>query len=197
MATIGITGLSAGDMTPGVYVDLQLGVGESAGFQGVRNILLLGQKVSTAPGVDGQVYGPDTTLAVTSESDVISLYGAGSEIHKMYAMVVAINKVTPVYTLSVAPGTSATAATGTITVSTTTITQGGSLVIWVADQAVEVPILTSSTPTSIAADAVLAINAANMMVTASAALGVITITTRNKGLRFNQIKYQAGSRSSC
>jgi len=184
-ASIVLTGLAANDPVPGVYTEINFAQGPSTGFGGQRAILVLANKSTAGSAtVNTTVYGPDTAVPLQTENDMITLGGPGSEAHRMYRRIAAINTVTPVYWVFVTESAGA-AATLTVTL-TTNAPAAGNLRIWVGDDFVDTAIASADTVTTIAANAVININAkTNWAVTATSSVGVITITAKNKGLRGN------------
>lgn len=198
MPSISLVGLSSGDPIPGEYAEVNFAQGEASGAGGVYTALLIGGKLSTGSATaDTVIYGPDTAVSASSESDVIALFGAGSELHRKWRRFVAINQTTPVYLLAVSEGTTPGAATGTITLATTA-TGPGTLRIYCADEFVDVGIATGDTPTVTAAAAVIACNArTHWPVVVSAIAGVLTLTTKQKGLRANFVRYWSQIKPAC
>lgn len=192
MTVISIVGLSASDPVPGEYVEVNFAQGEASSGSATYAALLIGGKLSTGSATEGTVlYGPDTPVSLATESDAIALFGAGSELHRMWRKFTLVNSTTPLYAIAVAEGGSAVAATGTITVATTA-TGAGTLRIFVQDYFVDVGFVTGDTPTVIATAAVAALNAVPYApVVASNVAGVITLTAKQKGLRGNFIRYFA------
>lgn len=190
-ASIVLTGLAATDPVPGNYIEVNFAVGESAGFQGARPALLIGNKTSAGDATNGTVvYGPNTSLPIQTEADVIARFGTGSELHRMWRRFTKVNKETAVYAISVAdPG--GTAATLVITFATTAAA-AGSVRCWVGDEYVDVAIASGDTVTTIAAAVKTAINAkTHWPVTANNSSGVLTITARQTGPRGNDLRGNA------
>jgi len=190
MGAIVVTGLAANDPVPGSYIEVNFAQGEAAGSSRARSICLLGNKTSSGSAtVDSVIYGPDTNVQLQTEADAIALFGAGSELHRMFRRVVAVNRDTAVYAVAVTES-AGTNATGTITF-TNNATGNGSARIWVHDEFVDVAFSSGDTPTNMADAAVLAINQrTHWGVTAANVAGVITITAKQKGPRGNFIRYQ-------
>lgn len=133
-----------------------------------------------------------TPFAATSESAVISRMGAGSPAHRVYNILKPPTggglQGIPIDIFPVAKGTSATATTATLTVTgTATAAVTHYLVIAgrtnVDGQSYVVNIAKNDTPTAIAAKYAVAINAVlGAPVTATSALGVVTITAKWSGI---------------
>jgi len=191
-AEITLTGLAANDIVPGEYFQIDFAAGPASSGANTYAVILLGNKTSAGSATaDSVIYGPDTAVPMTSEQDFISLFGPGSELHRMGRRFLAVNKTTPLYAVAVSEGGSATAATGTITLATTA-TGAATLRIFVGDDFVDVGIASGDTVTTIAGNAVTQINSRTQWaVTAANVAGVITLTAKQKGLRGNQIRFSA------
>jgi len=190
-ASVQLTGLAANDPVPGEYVEVAFAQGPASLATATDKALFIGNMLSSGVATVSTVYGPDTAVAMTSSDDAALLFGVGSELHRQIRRFMQLNTSTPVYAIAVAEGGSAAAATGTITVATTA-TAAGTLRIFVQDEFVDVGFVTGDTPTTIAANAVVQINAKGYWpVTATNAAGVITIAAKQKGLRSNLIRYFA------
>lgn len=191
MADIVLTGLAANDPVPGEYVEVAFAQGPASLATGTDKVLFMGGMLSSGVGSASVVYGPDSAVPMTSADDAALLFGLGSELHRQIKRFMEINKTTPVYAIAIAEGSSPSAATGTITVATTA-TGPGTLRIFIGDEFCDVGFTTGDTPTVIAAAAVVQINAkSHWPVTAANSAGVITITTKQKGLRANLTRYFA------
>jgi phage tail sheath gpL-like len=187
--SIPLTGLGADDPVPGIYSEILFARGPASSAANVYSVLLMGNKTSAGSATANTViYGPDTAVPCSSEADVISLFGTGSELHRMALRFWAINKSTPLYFIAVAES-AGTQATGTLTIATTA-TGAGTLRIWVGDEFCDTAITSGDTATVIADAAVLSINAKTAWpVTAANVAGVITLTAKLKGPRGNSIRY--------
>lgn len=192
MSSVNLVGFSASDPVPGEYIEVNFAQGDASLANGLYAALLLGNKTSAGSATeDTVVYGPTTPTSLGSEADAIALFGAGSELHRLYRRFVDVNKTTPIYALAVAEGGSAVAATGTVTVATTA-TGAGTLRVWVGDEFVDTGFVSGDTVTTIAAAAVININARTYWpCTASNVAGVITLLAKQGGTRGNLIRYMA------
>jgi phage tail sheath gpL-like len=196
MGSIVLTGIPADYALPGNYIEVNLGVGPVNGSSLDYPILLMGNKTTAGIATaDTVVYGPTTATPLQTENDVISLFGTGSELHRMWlrvtdAKVGAGNQTTAVYAIAVAES-AGVAATGTITY-TGTATAATSTRVWVGSEFVDTTIANGDTPTVIAANVAANINTkTRWAVTATASVGAVTITCKNKGPRGNFIRYSA------
>lgn len=196
MAEISLVGLSASDPVPGNYLEIDFGAGQVSGNSAPYTALLIGGMLSTGSAVpDTTVYGPATPISLNSEADAIALFGAGSELHRMYRRWTALNQVTPLSAIAVSESASSPVkATGTITF-TTTATGAGSVRVWIGDQFCDTGFSANDTPTVIATAVVKSINAMLAVpVLATSSGGVVTITALQAGLRGNFIRYMAQMR---
>lgn len=191
VASIALTGLSAGFSLPGVYTQITFGAGKSAGFSGQRAILLLGNKSSSGSATaDTVVYGPDTTTPLLTDADCISLYGEGSELHRMWRRAVAVNNATPIYALAVA-ASAGSDGYGTVTVSGTANT-AGTVRVYLGDEFVDAGFAKGDS-LSVIGDAIeAAVNSKSAWAAdASNASGTVTLTAKTPGPRGNFIRYSA------
>lgn len=193
-ASIVLVGLGAQYPNPGVYVELDFARGPVAGFGGQRSVLLLGNKTTAGSATaDTVVYGPTTPTPCQTETDVINLFGTGSQLHRMFlafTKATGSNNTTPVYYLAVT-ASSGTAATATLTL-TNAATAGGNLRFWCGAEFVDTPINNGDSVTTIATNVVTSINSqTRWAVTAANSSGVITITAKIKGPEGNWIRVQS------
>ncbi len=191
MADVVLTGLAANDPVPGEYVEVAFSQGPASLATSTDKVLFMGGMLSSGAGSASIVYGPDTSIPMTSADDAALLFGLGSELHRQIKRFMQINKTTPVYAIAIAEGSSPSAATGTLTIATTA-TGPGTLRVHCEDEYVDVGFTTGDTPTVIATNAVIQINAkTHWPATAGNSAGVITLTTKQKGLRANLTRYFA------
>jgi len=184
-----LTGLSDTNKIPNLaLVEVKLGQGQAAGNSQAKPAVLVGNKLASGSAVAGTLYGPDTAVPVSSEEDVIALFGVGSDLHQMFRQFTSVNKVTALYFCPVAEGGSAAAATGTLT-ATGTATANGTLKVFVGSQEVQVSIVTGDTPTVVAASIAAAVNGrARAAAGATSSAGVATLTAKTKGTKGNSLK---------
>lgn len=190
--SIPITGLSSNDPIPGQFVEVLFAQGPASSGQTDYSILLLANKLTSgsADPTLYNLYGPDTPTPLASVADIIALAGQGSEAHRMYKKAVAVNKSSAIYVMFV-PESAGAQATGTITISTNA-SANSTLRIFVQDESVDVSIVSGDTPTVQAAAAAAAINSmADWAVSATASVGNVTVTAKQKGLRGNFIRLSA------
>lgn len=191
MASIVLTGLAANDPVPGVYVQTSFAQGPAAGDSSPRSILCIANKITAAAGTAGTViYGPTSLVPLQTEDDMIALAGAGSEAHRMFRRIAAVNKDTEVNWVFVADP-AGTAATGTVVIANAA-TGNGVHRLWVGDEFVETTITSGDTATAIGAAIAVSVNAkTHWPVTAGASTGTVTLTAKQTGPRGNWIRFQA------
>ncbi len=192
-AAIVLTGLAADDPVPGVYVETNFAQGEAAGSGSPRAILVLANKLSTGLAVnDTTIYGPDTAVPITTEADMILLAGAGSEAHRLFRRLVAVNRDTAIYWCFVTESVGAK-ATGTIVLATTA-TGAGVLRVYVGDEFAEASITTGMIVDDLGPLIVAAINRrTHWPVTAAYNSGTdtVTLTAKQNGPRGNEIRFMS------
>lgn len=190
-ASIVLTGLAANDPVPGVYVETNFAQGPAAGSSAQRPILVLANKTSAGSAtVDSVIYGPDTDVPLQTEADMIALGGAGSEAHRMFRRIAAVNKDTAVYWCFVT-ASGGTAATGTFVIANAA-TGNGVHRCYVGDEYVETSIASGDAVDDIGAAIVVSINAkTHWPVTAAYTTGTdtVTLTAKNAGPRGNWIRF--------
>lgn len=187
-----IPGLPANYATPGVFIHTAFAQGAASSGVGDYSVIMFANKTSAGSATtDTVIYGPDTPVALSNEQDAIDLSGQGSEAHRMVKKFMAVNQINKLYVVFVSDGYGAAAAEGDITV-TGTATGAATLRIFVQDEYVDVGIATDDTADDIAANAVVAINSKlDWAVTADNVAGVVTLTSKQVGLRANFIRYSA------
>lgn len=193
--SIPVIGLATTDFVPGTYLQLNFAAGASAGTVNPINLLLMGNALAssfcvTNNLVDGYVWGPDVEgFTVSSESDVINVFGAGSELHRMYIQVAAVNQgVTPVYLLAVKESTGAAAA-ATVTF---TGTAGANAYVraYVGNAFIDTAVTNGDTASTIATNVAAQINSnANWAVTAAPSGATVVLTAKQHGPRGNSIRF--------
>lgn len=133
---------------------------------------------------------------VFSDDEAAVYFGAGSLAHLGVRAAIKAYPYLQLTAVGIADAVAGVAASGTVTV-TGTATAAGSLALWVGDKRVDIAVASGDTPTVIAANLVAQIaNQPDLPVTAAAALGVVTLTAKNKGAHGNGIKLTALARAT-
>lgn len=184
------TGFAASDPVPGAVLEINFAQGEAAGDSGELPVLLIGNKLSAGSGAVETLYGPTTPVQVQTEDQVIAVFGAGSELHRMFRRFVAVNRTTPLYFIAATESAGAKAAITVVLANNAT--GNGNLRCYVGDEFVDVAITSGDTPTAIGDALEDAINAVtHWPVTAANVTGTVTITAKQNGPRGNEIRVQS------
>lgn len=148
---------------------------------GVRRALGIGQKLAAGSAL------PNVPYIVASVNQAIALFGQGSMLARMVAKYRANDSFGELWCMAVIDAAAGVLATGTVT-AVGTATSAGTIALYVAGQRVQVAVLLGDTATAVGASIAAAIAAAaDLPVTAAAAVGVVTLTAKWKGLTGNDI----------
>lgn len=148
-------------------------------------VLIIGQKTSAGS------QAVNTIAQVTSASQVSSLAGRGSMLHRMASKYFANNAFTETYIGVLADDDAGVAAVGTITVTATTA-QAGTISLYIGGQLVTVGVATGDAQNTVAASINAAINNnGDLGVTSTVSTNVVTVTHRHKGLVGNDFDMRA------
>jgi phage tail sheath gpL-like len=129
----------------------------------------------------------DIAVPIGSQAQADAQFGEGSELSRMFKAYYSNNFANEVWGLPVQEPANAEAASGDITI-TASPTQAGTLHFYIAGDYIPVNVLTTDTPTMIAANIADAINAAvDLPVTAVAAAGTVTLTSTFSSVNANEI----------
>ncbi len=153
------------------------------GLRGMpRRLLLVGHKIAAGTAVLNSI------TTVSTEADAITLFGEGSLAMGMWRAAKANADLgLPIDVICIAEGGAAVKATSIVAIGGAA-SVAGELMLYVGGQRVSVGVLTTDTPTTIAAKLAAAINAApKLPVTAVAAIGNCTLTARWGGPTGNDI----------
>lgn len=195
--SISVAGLSASRKTPGVNFAVVLGgAGTSAGLA-PRKIILLGNMIATA--ITGaspsfSCAAGTATVAepvfVPSADDAATLFGRGSELHRMTIATFAQYPDASLYACPVADA-GGTAASVVLTFATTA-SAAFTVRLRLCGNVYDVPVASGDTATVIAAAVADAINdAQDLPYTAQNSSGAVTITAKNTGPRGNTLVVDA------
>ncbi len=191
MSDLQILGVPANYPTPGVFVQVNFAQGAAAAGTSNYSAILLGNMLSTgSANVDGYVYGPDTFITMQSANDAITLFGAGSELARMVAQFLSVNKTTSLYCAPVKQSTGAQATFAIVI--TGPATSGGTVRVFTPDGPVDTGFNSGDTATVIAGNMATNINGqSNLPFTATAVTGTLTLTAKQNGLRGNWLRASA------
>ena len=176
--SITVPNYSDTNRVPGLYFALDNSKANTAAV--ARRVLIIGQMVAGS-GVAGVA-----TLS-GGYSDAVSKYGAASQCARLVKAYRAIDTQGEIWVLPLTDDSSATAATGTFTISGAA-TEAGTLPLYVGDQLISVAVNAGDTAATVAsgvATAAAAVSALPVSVTSST--GTVTLTAINKGMSGNDI----------
>lgn len=146
-----------------------------------HKILILGQRLSTG------IVAAGSLQKVTRKEDGVNYFGRGSQLAQMITAALKVNPYTETYALALDDLPAGALATGSILVAGSP-TENGTLYLYIGGRRLTVGITASQTPTVIATAIAAAINAdLDGAVTATSAVGTVTITARHKGIEQNDI----------
>jgi phage tail sheath gpL-like len=147
-----------------------------------RKIVIIGTYDPAKTGVTAEV-----AEFINSAADAADKYGFGSMIHRLALSAYAGSQGLQTWVVPQAEAGGAVAASGTLTV-TGPSTEAGTVYLYIGGDLVKVAVASGDTDATIAASIETAVNAdTSLPVTASAALGVVTITAKTKGTWGNKI----------
>lgn len=178
MASIPITGVPSNFRVPGQYAEIVFAQGPSTASTGPREIIVAAPKTASGTWVANTVY------SVGNEQVAETGAGAGSPLHRAIRKVLQSNKTCKLWALvyDASSGGGSAAATATVTFAGGAPTKTGVTTATIAGEPCSVSFSTTDTVTSIAANLVLVINAKTWLpVTATSALGVVTLTAKIAG----------------
>ncbi len=166
---------------PGAYLEID----HTKAVRGLpvmsHKILILGQRLPT-----GTVLANALTR-VSRKEDGVNYFGRGSMLAQQIEAVMKVNPYTECWALALDDLVAGTQATKTITL-TGGATASGTVIVYVGGRRLTAAVIALDTVTTTAAAIATAINAdPDSAVTATSALGVVTLTARHKGVEGNNI----------
>lgn len=178
---ISFNSIPNGIRVPFAYVEIDnSGAVTGTALQNYRS-LLIGQRLGTGTAA------VNTPVRLTSAAQARTAFGAGSLLHNMAEAYFSDNTVTETWAVAIDDNVAHVQATATVVVAGTP-TAAGTLAIYIGGRLVQVGVSTVSTPTTIATALVAAITAnTSLPVTATSAVGTVTITAKHRGIIGNGI----------
>jgi phage tail sheath gpL-like len=176
---INFTYYDVSNRVPGVYVEMDPSQANTA--TQLQASLLLGQigSAGNAP--------PNVPVLVESKAQVMALCGQGSMLANMAVRYLARDPFGPLYLLPLVDDSAGVAATGTITV-TGPATAAGTINCYIGGIRTQCAVANTDAAAATATNLAAAITAnPDVQVTAAAAAGVITLTSKFKGQAANNI----------
>lgn len=167
--------------TPGQYIEID----NTKALKGLpnqdRKLLILGQRLST--GAVAQA----VPTRVTSAEAAVGYFGRGSMLANMIAAAKKANPYSDLWAVALDDNVAGVAATGTLTF-TGSPAAAGTLNLYIAGVLVQAAVASGDAVATIATAVAAAINAKpDLPVSASANLGVVTLTARHKGEAGNSL----------
>ncbi len=167
--------------TPGAYIEID----HTKAVRGLpampHKMLILGQRLATGSVAAGVL------SKVTRKEDGVNYFGRGSQLAQQIEAALNVNPYTECYALALDDNGAGVLASGSIAFAGTP-TESGTLYLYIGGRRLTVGITASQTATAIATAVAAAINAdLDGAVTATAATGTVTVTSRHKGTEGNDI----------
>jgi len=170
---------------PGKYFEFNTKLAVRTLPGNLQRTLIVGQRLMAGTVAAGVVTN------VFSDSEAATFFGNGSQLHLMCRAAIKANPYLALEAIAMDDAGAGVAATGTVTL-TGPATAAGVLTVKVAGKLVQIAVAATDTATAIGA--ALAAQIAlkpDLPVTAGAAVGVVTLTAKNKGTQGNNIKVEA------
>jgi phage tail sheath gpL-like len=166
---------------PGAYIEID----HTKAVRGLpvmsHKMLVLGQRLTAGTVAAGVL------TRVSRKEDGVNYFGRGSMLAQQIEAVMKVNPYTECWALALDDLAAGVVATKTITVAGSPIASG-TLYLYIGGRRLQVGITASQTATQIAAAIVAAITAdLDGAVTAANVLGVVTVSSRHKGIEGNDI----------
>lgn len=168
---------------PGIYIEIDPSKAAGGGAVMERRLLLVGQRRAT-----GTVAALTATRLGSQAGDqAAQAFGEGSMLHAMAAAAREANDYVDIWAIALDDDVAGVAASGTVTLSGVP-TATGTLALYIGGSQVRIAVVAAEAVATLATRLADAINAdASLPVTASAALGVVTLTSRWKGETGNDL----------
>lgn len=175
--------LATSNKVPGSYIEVQFGVGQASAGDAPRKVCLVGHKLASGTAT------ADVPVQVFSVDDAKTLFGQGSELHRMCRAAFRVHPSITLWCVPITPPVSV-AATGTF-VLTGTATAAGTYNVYVEGELIQVAIAAGDTAAVAAGLVRDAINdQSDWPVTAGLATATVTATARHHGTRGNNISFR-------
>lgn len=170
---------------PGKYFEFNTKLAVRTLPGNLQRTLIVGQRLTAGTVAAGVVTN------VFSDAEAATFFGNGSQLHLMCRAAIKANPYLALEAIAMDDAGAGVLATSTVTL-TGPATAAGVLTVLVAGKPVQIAIAATDTATAIGA--ALAAQIAlqpDLPVTAAAAIGVVTLTAKNKGTQGNNIKIEA------
>lgn len=164
----------------GAYVEARPNYQTKGAAPWPTRVLIVGQKLAAGTAA------ANVPLPITRIDQATGYFGQGSQLEAMVKAFKAANKVSEIWAFPLADA-AGTAATKTITI-TGTPSAAGTVALYIGGRRLAIPVATTDTPTTVAAAIVAAVTAdPAMLMSATNAAGVVTLTAKNLGTLGNLI----------
>src|SRR3990167_4755231 len=168
---------------PGIYIEIDPSKAAGGGAVMERRLLLVGQRL--AAGTVAALTAP--RLGSQAGDQAAQAFGEGSMLHGMAAAARKANDYVDIWAIALDDDVAGVAATGTVTLSGVP-TATGTLALYIGGTQVRIAVVAAEAVATLATRLADAINAnTGLPVPASAALGVVTLTSRWKGETGNDL----------
>lgn len=162
---------------PGIYIEIDPSKAVQGGAVMERRLLLIGQRLASS----GTAAGVPVRLGSQAGDQAAQAFGRGSMLHAMAAAARAASDYVDIWAVALNDDPAGAAATGSVTL-TGSPTTSGTLALYIAGKAVRAAVVAGDAVSAIATRLAASITAdPDLPVTASANLGVVTLTCRWKG----------------
>lgn len=201
MSTVANIGVPDNYATPGDFLQINFGVGPGGGDVSVYGILVVANRTTAGAGVvDTTVYGPNTSPAIQTETDVIALAGTGSEAHRMWLRLRSVLDKSQTVGVTAPPvymifPTESVGAQASLDFALLNVSTGAAVLrFYCQDEWCDTQIANLQVVDSIGAALAQSIN--NMTrwpitATYNSSTDTLTVLSRNHGLRANEIRVSA------
>lgn len=179
---IAFSQIAASIRKPGKYAEFNTALAVRTLPGNLQRTLIVGQRLAAG------TVAANTVVDVFSDTDAATFFGRGSIAHLMVRAALVANPYLSLQVIAMDDAGAGVAAAGTVTI-TGPATGPGVLTVLVGDVPVQIAIASADTATVIAAALKAQFDAQpDLPVSATAALGVVTLTAKNKGTLGNGIK---------
>ena len=179
---IAFNSIPASIRKPGKYAEFNTALAVRTLPGNLQRTLIVGQRLTAG------TVAANTPVDVFSDVEAATYFGRGSIAHLMVRAALAANPYLSLQVIAMDDAGAGVLATGTITV-VGTASSPGVLSAQVGDVLVQVAVASGDTPTIMAAALKAQFDAQpDLPVTATVAVGVVTLTAKNKGTLGNSIK---------
>lgn len=170
---------------PGKYFEFNTKLAVRTLPGNLQRMLIVGQRLAAGTVLEA------VPTEIFSSDQAATYFGRGSMLHLMCKAAISAYPYLALTAVALTDAGAGVFAAGTVTLATNA-TASGVLTVKIANQQVDIAVAAADTPTVIAAALVAQIaKQPDLPVTAAAAVGVVTLTAKNKGTLGNEIKLSA------